>query len=72
MKRFKSIFTTFIGTALIGVCLYFVYTNKANFAEVAGFVTIGIALLFSDDKAFAENFLPFIFKKSNSKNEGVG
>lgn len=69
MKRFKNIFTTFLGTSLTGISLYFVYNGKTTMAEASGFITIGIALIFSDDQHFAKNFLPFIFKNKNNNNE---
>lgn len=72
MKRFKNIFTSFIGLALIGFCGYAIYKNKATWSECSGFITIGIALLFSDDEQFAKNFLPFIFKdKKSDSNDSV-
>lgn len=67
MKRIKNIFTTLIGTLLILTCLYFVYKGKTTFTEAAGFITIGVALLFSNDEAFAANFLPFIKKQKEQQ-----
>jgi len=72
MKRFKNIFTSLIGVILIGFCGYAIYINKATWSEASGFITIGIALLFSDDEQFAKNFLPFIFKnKKSDSNDSV-
>lgn len=51
--------------ALIIICvLLFVYKGKTSFTEASGFLTIGIALLFSNDEKFTQNFFPFLFKKN--------
>jgi hypothetical protein len=72
MKRVKSVFTTFIGVVLIGFSLYFVYEGKTTLTEAAGFITIGVALIFSDDENFSRNFLPFLYKgKSPLTNENL-
>jgi len=69
MKRLKNVFTTFIGLVIIASTLYFVCMGKTTFAEASGFVTIGIALLFSNDEQFSKNFLPFLYKNKGQKAE---
>ncbi len=61
MNRLKHAFTTLIGTIIIVAVLFFIYKGKTTFVEASGFLTIGVALLFSDDEAFAKNFLPHLF-----------
>lgn len=70
MKNLKNGFTTMIGALIIICVLLFVYKGKTSFTEASGFLTIGIALLFSNDEKFTENFFPFLFKnKGNIINE---
>lgn len=66
MKNIKSIGTTLVGLGIIASTLYFVYKGKTTFTEAGGFITIGIALLFSDDEKFAQNFLPFLYKNKTT------
>lgn len=70
MTRLGNLFTTIIGTIIIISTLIFIYKDKASFTEASGFITIGIALLFSKDEHFAKNFLPFLFKETaTTENE---
>ncbi len=62
MTRLGNLFTTIIGTIIIISTLIFIYKDKASFTEASGFITIGIALLFSKDEHFTKNFLPFLYK----------
>ena len=64
MKRLSNFFTTIIGTIIIISTLIFIYKGKTTFTEASGFLTIGIALLFSSDDYFMKNFLPFLFKST--------
>ncbi len=51
-----------IGALIIICVLLFIYKDKTSFTEASGFLTIGIALLFSNDEKFTQNFFPFLFK----------
>lgn len=65
MKRLGNLFTTIIGAIIIISTLIFIYKGKTTFTEASGFLTIGVALLFSNDEYFMKNFLPFLFKSNN-------
>lgn len=67
MKRLGNLFTTIIGAIIIISTLIFIYKGKTTFTEASGFLTIGIALLFSKDEYFIQNFLPFLFKSTTTQ-----
>jgi len=67
MKRISNLFTTVIGTIIIISTLFFIYKGKTSFTEASGFLTIGVALLFSKDEHFTKNFLPFLYKNQDEK-----
>lgn len=66
MTRLGNLFTTIIGTIIIISTLVFIYKGKTTFTEASGFLTIGVALLFSKDEYFTKNFLPFLFKANTT------
>jgi hypothetical protein len=56
----KSPRTTFLGIIVLLVLAILVWFQKATLTEVSGFFAIGISLLFSKDKLFLQNFMPFM------------
>ena len=52
MKNFKEWKTSLTGLTINSICLYLVYTQKASFTEVAGFLMSGFSLFFVNDKIF--------------------
>jgi len=52
MKNFNEWKTSLSGLLINSICVYFIYTGKATFTEVAGFLMSGFSLLFANDKLF--------------------
>lgn len=69
MKNITKGITTIVGVLFIISVLIFIYKGKTTFTEASGFLTIGVALLFSDDKKFIQNFFPFLFKTNAVKTK---
>lgn len=67
MERLKHGFTTLIGTIIIICVLLFIYKGKTTFTEAGGFLSIGVALIFSRDDYFNKNFLPFLIDKKTEQ-----
>jgi hypothetical protein len=71
MKNLKEGFTSMLGALIIISVLAFVYQGKTTFTEAGGYLTIGVALLFSSDEHFTANFLPFLNKSVTTRQGGV-
>ena len=67
MERLKHGFTTLIGTVIILCTLLFIYNDKTTVTEASGFLSIGVALIFSRDDYFNKNFLPFLIDKKTEQ-----